>query len=98
MFLSPGRGGKYLRRAREMHPWHRECGDVHGDTPVEVECANDEKEPPTNDRPEDENVAHEESRPAGVFNQHTTRGCCGDRITATPAVKSHDRSKIPHDC
>lgn len=25
---------KQLRRALEMHSWHRECGYVHGDTPV----------------------------------------------------------------
>ena len=24
-------------------------------------------------------------------------GCCGDRITATPVVKSHKGSQIPHD-
>jgi hypothetical protein len=34
-----------------------------------------------------------------VLGWHFTRaGCCGDRITATPAVTSHEASQIPHDC
>lgn len=37
----------YLRRAFEVHPRNRQSGDVHGNTPVQIECAHNEKEPPT---------------------------------------------------
>ena len=35
----------HLGGALEVHARHRQGGDVHGDTPVEVEGAHDEEEP-----------------------------------------------------
>lgn len=36
----------YLWRAFEVHPRNRQSGDVHCNTPVHIECAHNEKEPP----------------------------------------------------
>lgn len=36
----------YLWRTFEVHPRNRQSGDVHCNTPVQVECAHNEKEPP----------------------------------------------------
>lgn len=37
--------GLYLWRAFEMHPRNRQSGDVHCNTPVQVECPHNKKEP-----------------------------------------------------
>ena len=34
-----------------MHARHGQRGDVHGDTPVQVKCPDDEEEPTAHDRP-----------------------------------------------
>lgn len=38
--------GLYLWRAFEVHPRNRQSGDVHCNTPVQIECAHNKKEPP----------------------------------------------------
>ena len=45
----------YLRGTLEVHPWHREGGDVHGDAPIQVERAHNEEVSPTHDGPTEHN-------------------------------------------